>query len=70
MLHKQGIIHFHACSIVICNHHDSFYLFLCSLHRRRKRGKEVVLTIEDSSAKNTRSKRPIRPKKIRRIMDL
>jgi hypothetical protein len=30
----------------------------------------VVLTTEDSPAKNTRSKCPIRPKKSRRILDL
>jgi hypothetical protein len=45
-------------------------LLICSLHRKRKRGKEVVCTTEDNPAKNTRSKRPIRLKKIRRILDL
>jgi hypothetical protein len=70
MLQKQGIVHFHVCSIVICNCRETIIYFVCWLHRKRKREKKVVCTIEDSPAKNTRSKRPSRIKKIRRILDL
>jgi hypothetical protein len=70
MLHMQGIVRFHVCFILICNCRERIIHFVCSLHRKRKSGKEVVGTTEDSPSKNTRSKRPIRSRKIRIVMDL
>jgi hypothetical protein len=40
MLHKQGIIHFHACSIVICNHHETIIHFICFFVRCTGEGRE------------------------------
>jgi hypothetical protein len=49
---------------------NSFLLFVCFWTGKEKKGKEVVRSTEDSLAKNTRSKRRIRSKKIRKILDL
>jgi hypothetical protein len=40
MLHKQGIIRFHVCSIVICNSRETIIHFICFFVRCTGKGRE------------------------------